>query len=110
MGAQLTQLASLSVVAKQSVRGQSGRPVPALELLGGLSALSRLTRLTSLTVEGRSTAGKGGPKDHGAPARDVLRALPRGVPLKQVGKLLVGHELASVWWATVGWLPCNESD
>jgi hypothetical protein len=80
LGAQLTQLASLSVKASKVI-GPDGRPVHASELLGGLPALSRLTRLTSLTVEGQSAAGQGG---HGASAWDVLQALPPGAPLKQV--------------------------
>jgi hypothetical protein len=85
VGAQLTQLASLSVAASDEVMGPDGRPVPDSELLGSLPALSRLTRLTSLTVEGQSSAGLGGPAGLGAPAGDVLRALPPGAPLKQVG-------------------------
>ncbi len=88
MGAQLTQLASLSVVASE-VMGPDGRPVPASELLGSLPALSRLTRLTSLKVEGRPPAGQEGSANQGVPAGDVLRALPPGAPLKQVGP---------AWW------------
>ncbi len=85
VGAQLTQLVSLSVWANDEVTGPDRRPVPAVELLGSLPALSRLTRLTWLVVLGKSSAGLGGPAGLGAPAGDVLLALPPGAPLKQVG-------------------------
>ncbi len=84
--AQLTQLTSLWVHAMDIVCGPDGRPVPASELLDGLSSLSRLTRLASLKVKGQSPAGEGGPCGDGAPVRDVLLALPPGAPLKEVGR------------------------
>jgi hypothetical protein len=80
VGAQLMRLTSLSVVSR-TVCGPDGRRVPASELLSGLPALSRLTRLTSLTVQAGSLQADG------APARDVLRALPLGAPLQKVGLL-----------------------
>ncbi len=86
VGAQLTQLLSLSVLARGEVSGPDGRPVPASELLDGLSALSRLTRLTSLRVMGSSSAGQGGQQGRGASARGVLLALPPGAPLEEVGR------------------------
>jgi hypothetical protein len=99
--AQLTQLQSLSVVARGELCGPGGRPVPASELLGGLPALSRLTRLTSLTVEGRSIAGQGGPPPgNGAPVRDVLLALPPEAPLEEVRDLrgVPGWAQRPCWW------------
>jgi hypothetical protein len=90
VGAQLTQLTSLSVVAIDEVTGPDGRPVLATELLGGLPALSRLTRLTSLTVEGQSSAGAGGVEDDGVAVRDVVLALPPGAALEQVRRCAGG--------------------
>jgi hypothetical protein len=69
--------------------GQGG---PASALLGCLAALSHLTRLTSLTMDALGLPSwQGGLGDRGAPARDVLRALPPG--LKQVDHCaaVVGH-------------------
>jgi hypothetical protein len=100
VGAQLTQLASLAVVAKQNATGPDGRPVPASELLGGLTALSRLTRLTALTVEAdvHSTYTRaGGRHGCGAMAGDVLRALPPGAPLKEVRGGCIRGCLVPVW-------------
>jgi hypothetical protein len=79
VGAHLTQLTSLSVVARCCV-SDGWAALPGARLLDGLPALSRLTRLTSLvaTAEsgGRRDGGKGGRNSHGALAGDVLRAPP----------------------------------
>jgi hypothetical protein len=61
-----------------------GRTRPAPALLGGLAALSHLTRLTSLTVKAQELSVWCGGRGC-ASAWDVLRALPLGAPLKQVG-------------------------
>jgi hypothetical protein len=60
---------------------------PATALLGALAALSHLTRLTSLTVHAGASLSPqhGGLEGRGSSAWDVLRALPPGAPLKQVG-------------------------
>jgi hypothetical protein len=108
MGAQLTQLASLSVVARCMLYGIDGLPKQRSELLAGLHALSRLTRLTSLTVEGGPSAeyGQGILYGGGLAASSVLQALPPGAPLVQVGccqdACFVGHNQGGVCWPN-GW-------
>ncbi len=81
VGAHLPLLRGLSVVATYGVCGLDGQPLPPSSLLERLPALSHFTRLKLLVVKAEGEGAR-------LRAGDVLRALPRGAPLEQVGRCL----------------------